>query len=268
MHFRSHARNPDDCAADVAMKALRNQGLSTPAQPAQVLTVDCFGDLAHVEIWVPAEYCFYHYLGFHRQSHWTFFASHAFCSGDPNLGALFSRATITHAGGNPQSFLNAFGPWIVSTGSIPANPGPYDHVPRLSVGDLASRAGCTAIQTLSEIYSASISASRAATCMAQGSALLILTFPDLASRDKFYSDGLKSPQSEAIGSRQLVVIGPTWLVYGTTTANIDPGEPNVADGRIEQQFVQEVGGESGQYSYYGPDEMLGNTVPTLANTGL
>lgn len=259
LHFRSHARNPDDCAADVAMRALRSQGLSAPGR---VLTVDCIGDLAHVEVWVPSERRFVHYLGYHRQSHWSFFASRKVRSSSYILGALFSRATIIHAGGSPKAFANAFGPYIVSSASIPANPGPYDHVPQLSVDSLGARAGCTAIQSLASLR-ALAGASQVATCKAQGVSLLILTFPDSASRNQFYTRvsklyvNSKSRLARAVGNRQLLVIGPTWLLWGTYVT-----------GRTGQQFAQEVGGEGGQYVFTYPDSMNGNQVPTIANGGL
>jgi hypothetical protein len=267
LHFRSHARNPADCAADVALQALRRQGLTVPSQ---VLTVDCAGDQAHVEVWVPSARCFIHYLGFHRQAHWAFFASHTVCRGRTNLGALFTRATIRHAGGNPQAFANAFGPYIVSSGSIPANPGPYDHVPRLSVGNLAVRAGCTAIRSLASLK-ALAGASQVATCKAQGAPLLMLTFPDLASRNKLFTHvgnfyvNSKSRLARAVGNKDLLVIGPTWLIYGK---DLFKGNEIYVAGRTEQQFAQEVGGESGQYTFSDTDTMFGNQVPTIANDSL
>ena len=216
LHFRSHARTSNDCAADVAMKALQSQGLSGPSQ---VLTVDCASDLTHVEVWVPSERCYVHYLGFHEQSHWRFFASRTVCPSSDNqvLGALFSRATISHAKGNAQAFANAFGSYIVSSASIPANPGPYDHVPTLSASNLAARAGCTSMQSFAS-YSASVGANQTATCETQGAPLLILTFPDSVSRNGFFNRKLNSTnslESRGVGTRQLLVVGPTWLVYGT-----------------------------------------------------
>jgi hypothetical protein len=261
LHFRSHARTPTDCAADVALQALRRQGLRVSSQ---VLSVDCAGDMAHVEVWVPSERCFVHYLGFHRQAHSTFFASHTVCPASIKLGALFSRATIRHAGGNPQSFANAFGPYIVSSGSIPANPGPYDHVPRLSIDDLATRAGCTIVQSFPS-FSTSTGASQVATCRTQGVSLLMFTFPDSASRNRFYgraSDSRQSQEGRAVGNQQLLVVGPTWLIYGT---QLSKGAVSYVAGRTEQQFAQQVGGEAGQYTFYGADTMIGNEVPTIAN---
>jgi hypothetical protein len=277
LHFRGHARNPSDCAADVAMKALRSHGLGAFGQ---VLSVDCAGDMAHVEAWVPSDHCFAHYLGFHRQSHWLFFASRAVCLRSSDPGALFSRATILHAGGNPQAFANAFGPYIVSSGSIPANPGPYDRVPQLSVNNLATRAGCTLMRSFSN-YSVSFGASQSesfrtsqfATCKTQGASFIILTFPDSGSRNKFYSVADGNYKWSAI--HPLLVIGPTWLVYETVK-----GGAYVYYGRTLQQFAQKVGGEAGQYAFSCPhypndyavrgcaDVMNGNHVPTIANGGL
>jgi hypothetical protein len=265
LHLRSSARNPDDCAADIAMKALQSQGLS---RPGQVLTVDCASDLAHVEIWVPSDRCFVHYLGFHRQSHWSFFASRSVCPPRDNmfipvLGALFSRATISHAGVNPQAFANAFGPYIVSSGSIPANPGPYDNVPMRSAGNLATRADCVTMQSFAS-WSVSVGASDTITCSTQGVDFLFLTFPDSASRNKFYSNAIygnrNSVENHGIGTRQLLVIGPTWLIYGSE--NFNGGQMYVA-GRTAQQFAQEVGGEA--YISAGDGSVFGNEVPTIAN---
>ena len=247
--------------ANVALNALRSKGLNAPAQ---VLTVDCARNLAHVEVWVPSYRCFVHYLGFHRQSQWSFFASREACPGGTHLGALFSRATISHAGGNPQAFADAFGPYVVSSASIPANPGPYDHVPSLSVGNLANHAGCTTMQTYAG-YSAEVGASQVATCSSQGVSFLILTFPDSHSRNEFYSrayGGSNSLQGQGVGKRQLLVIGPSWLVYGSDTFK---GNNTYVAGRTVQQFAQEVGGENGLGAYTGGDSMTENQVPTIAN---
>lgn len=261
LHYRSHARNSDDCAADVALKGLHSQGLRVPAQ---VLTVDCARDLAHVEVWVPSYHCFVHYLGFHRQSRWNFFTSSTVCPGRTHLGALFSRATISHAGGNPQAFAHAFGPYIVSSASIPANPGPYDHVPLLSAGDLASRAGCRTMQPFAA-YSAEVGASQVATCRVDGVSLLILTFPDSPSRNEFYSrasGNSKSLEGQGVSTRQLLVIGPKWLVYGS---EVFKGSETYVAGRTAQQFAQEVGGEDGQGAFAGAGTMVGNKIPTIGN---
>lgn len=261
LHFRSVARNPDDCAGDVALKALRAQGLSGPAE---VLTVDCAAKLAHVELWTPSDRCFVHYLGFHQQASWHFFASRAVCAGSTSLGALFSRATISHAGGDPSAFARAFGPYVVSSGSIPANPGPYDHVPRLSAGQLASRAGCSTMRTFAS-YAAEVGAGQVATCSVQGTSFLILTFADSASRNGYYSQAAAKPNSLAgrpTAGRQLVVLGPTWLIYSKEQFH---GTQTYVAGRTEQQFAEGVGGESGQYAFAGLGDITGNEAPTIAN---
>jgi hypothetical protein len=260
LHFRARARNPDDCAANLALAALQRQHLSGPAQ---VLTVDCAGDLAHVEEWVPQDRCFAHFLGFHRQSSWAFFAKQDVC-GPSNLGALFSRATIQHAGGNPQAFASAFGPYIVSPSLVPANPGRYDHVPRLSAAAIAGRAGCPARRSYPS-FGAQVGASQVATCSSQGSSFLILTFPGAASRNAFNAQASTSPQSlegRAVGTGQLLVVGPTWLVYGK---GVFRGGQTYVAGRTEQQFAQAIGGEDGEYAAHGGAEVNGNTVPTIAN---
>ena len=265
LHFRSQARNPGDCAANVALNALHSQGLN---RQAQVLSVNCARDLAQVEVWVPSYHCFVHYLGFHRQSRWTFFASHEVCPGSTQLGALFSQATISHAGGNPQEFADAFGSYIVSSSaSIPANPGPYDHVPVLSAGNLASRAGCATMRTYAG-YSAEVGASQVATCTSQGVNLLILTFPAALNRNEFYGraeDSSSSLEGQAVGKLQLLVVGPTWLVYGSDTFK---GDNTYVAGRTLQQFADSVGGENGPAASGGGDSLLGNQVPTIANDGL
>jgi hypothetical protein len=259
LHYRSTARNPDDCSADLAMRAIM---ASPGSSPGQILTVDCIGDMAHVEEWVPSTRCFAHYLGFHREAKWTFFAMQSVC-GDDELGALFSQETIRHAGGNPQAFANAFGSSIVSSGSVPANPGPYDNVPRLSVGQLAARAGCTTLNSLSGKGRAA-GATDAAVCTEPDSGYVLLTFANAALRNKFaYSafDG-KSGATSVIGTRSLVVVGPTWLVYGEVTYS---GGESYIGGQTEQQFAQEVGGEAGAYAYTAAPEVFGNNVPTIAN---
>jgi hypothetical protein len=259
LHYRSTARNPDDCSADLAMRAI----MAFPGgSPGQILTVDCANDLAHVEEWVPSTRCFAHYLGFHRKSQWTFFAMRSVCGND-ELGALFSQATIRHAGGNPQAFANAFGPSIVSSGSIPANPGPYDNVPRLSVGQLATRAGCTTLNSLSGKGRAG-GATDAAVCTEPDSGYVLLTFAGPARRNEFaYSHEFQKPGATSIvGTRSLVVVGPTWLVYGEVTYS---GDESYVGGQTEQQFAQMVGGEAGVYAYTAAPEVFRNEVPTIAN---
>jgi hypothetical protein len=259
LHYRSTARNPDDCSADLAMKAI----MAFPgSNPGQVLTIDCAGSLVHVEEWVPSTRCFAHYLGFHTKSHWTLFAMRSVC-GDDELGALFSEETIRHAGGNPQAFANAFGSSLVSSGAIPANPGPYDNVPRLSVGQLAARAGCTTLNSLSGKGRAA-GATATAVCTQPDSGYVLLTFASPARRNEFaYSQFDRKPGvTSIVGTRSLVVAGPTWLIYGHVTYSGD--EPYVG-GQTEQQFAQAVGGEAGMYAYTAAPEVFGNKAPTIAN---
>jgi hypothetical protein len=258
LHYRGTARNSDDCSADLAMRAI----MAFPGgSPGQILTVDCAGSLAHVEEWVPSTRCFAHYLGFHRKSQWMLFAVRSVCGND-ELGALFSQAAIRHAGGNPQAFANAFGSSIVSSGSIPANPGPYDNVPRLSLGQLAARAGCTILNSLSDKGRAA-GATDAAVC-AQPAGYVLLTFASAAHRNEFaYSQyGPKPGLTSIVGTRSLVVAGPTWLVYGKVTYS---GDESYVGGQTEQQFAQAVGGEAGMYAYTAAPEVFGNKIPTIAN---
>ena len=159
----------------------------------------------------------------------------------------------------------AAGPFGFS--SIPANPGPYDHVSAVSVGDLANRAGCRTMQTFGG-YSLEVGASQTATCSSLGVSFLILTFPDSLNRNEFYNrayGGSNSLEGKAVGNRQLLVIGPSCLVYGSDT--FKGGNTYVA-GRTAQQFADQVGGENGLREPAGADSMSGNQVPTVANGGL
>ncbi len=254
LHYRADATNPDGCAANLALHALRTQGLTASAQ---VLTVDCSSDLAHVEVWVPSERCIVHYLGFHRGSAWTFFASRSICPGNNSIGALFSQATIAHFGGSPQAFENAFGPYIVSSSAIPANPGPYDHVPQLSVQALAQRAGCSSVE-LSPRSSAEGSASQTGTCEADGVGFLVLTFKSSLDRNDFAADQYDSSSlpGRVIAGRSLLVIGPTWLVFGGPVSDYIEGLSPV-------QFARHVGGEAGVYEFAGAGHVFRNEVPTI-----
>ncbi len=240
--------------------------MALPAgSPGQILTVDCAGDLAHVEEWVPSTRCFAHYLGFHRKSQWTFFAVRSVCD-DDELGALFSQATIRHAGGNPQAFANAFGSSIVSSESIPANPGPYDNVPRLSVSQLTARAGCATLDSLSGKGRAA-GATDAAMCTETGSGYILLTFASAAHRDEFaYSQYDQKPGvASMIGTRSLVVVGPTWLVYGKLLIRATNRMWVARLSSGSQRFAAAIGGEAGPYAYTAAPKVFGNKVPTIAN---
>lgn len=83
------------------------------------------------------------------------------------------------------------------------------------------------------------------------------------SRNGFFNrklDSTNSLESRGVGTRQLLVAGPTWLVYGT---GVSEGDETYVAGRTEQQFAQEVGGE--EYQFGGDTAPIGNIVPTIAN---
>ena len=265
LHMRNKARNPDDCSADLARKSLDYRGIGTARQ---ILSVDCAGNAVHVEDWLPGSQCVTHHLGLHEEARWVFFAAKTVCPADTvdtfTIGALFTAATIRHAGGNPQTFANAFGPSIISLAANPANPGPYDHPRQMSVGELAQRADCTGTLSLDNIDT-TVGASSAARCTNPGPVPFLITFRNASDRNNFvYSaQNRESVAGHEIGSLRLAAIGPAWLVYGTEIFD-NSGNESI-DGKSMQQFCDRFGAENGLTDLAHLPGIYGNEAPTIAN---
>lgn len=97
-----------------------------------------------------------------------------------------------------------------------------------------------------------------------GLGYILLTFASAAHRNEFaYSQYDQKPGvASMIGTRSLVVVGPTWLVYGEIT---DSGDEPYVGGQTEQRFAAAIGGKAGTYTYTAAPEVFGNKVPTIAN---
>lgn len=261
LHMRNIARDPGDCSADLARKALDYRGIDTTRQ---ILSVDCAGNAVHVEDWLPGSQCLTHHLGLHMGARWAFFATKTVCPANHFIGALFTAATVRHAGADPTVFANAFGPYIVTLAPNPANPGPYDHPAQPAVGDLARTADCTGTLSLNTV-DGSIDANSAARCTDPGPILYLMTFKNAQARNNFVYATLDeaSAARRIVGSSGLVAIGPTWLVYGTVSYD-NSGNASV-DGQSVQQFADKFGAENGQIAYASLPGVFGNKAPTISN---